>query len=270
MKVTVPIIRKMREEGRKITMTTAYDCPTASLADEAGVDIILVGDSVGNVVLGYSSTIPVTLEEIIHHTAAVSRGTKNALVIADMPFLSYQVSREEAVRNSGRCLKEAGAEAVKLEGGERMAATIEAIVAADIPVMGHIGLTPQSVHSLGGYQVQGKTNSARHQLIADAEAVEKAGGFALVLEAIPADLAGEITQTVKIPTIGIGAGPYCSGQVLVFHDLTGYSGRQVPSFVKQYADLRGTALKALKQFISEVQSGKFPDEAHTYKVKEEK
>ncbi|MDD5223610.1 MAG: 3-methyl-2-oxobutanoate hydroxymethyltransferase [bacterium] len=265
MKITVPMIAKLKAEGRKITMVTAYDFPTAAIADAAGIDMILVGDSVGNVVLGYSSTIPVTMDETIHHTRAASRGRKNALLIADLPFLSYQVSHEEAIRNSGRCLKEADAEAVKLEGGERVARTIEAIVSADIPVMAHIGLTPQSVHAFGGFRVQGRGDDARRRLLADAQAVEAAGAFSVVLEAIPGDLAREITETIHIPTIGIGAGPHCSGQVLVFHDLVGLSDRKVPSFVKKYADLNGIAVKAVAQFVSEVQAGTFPDEAHTYK-----
>ncbi|MCX5866773.1 MAG: 3-methyl-2-oxobutanoate hydroxymethyltransferase [Proteobacteria bacterium] len=265
MKITVPAIAKMKAEGRKITMVTAYDFPTAAIADAAGIDIILVGDSVGNVVLGYPSTIPVTMDETIHHTRAAARGRKNALLVADLPFLSYQVSLEEAIRNSGRCLKEAEAEAVKLEGGERVARTIEAISNADIPVMAHIGLTPQSVHALGGYRVQGRGDESRRRLLADAQAVEAAGAFSVVLEAIPGELAREITETIHIPTIGIGAGPHCSGQVLVFHDLVGLSERKVPSFVKKYADLYGAGVKAVQQFVSEVQSGKFPDEAHTYK-----
>ena len=265
MKITVPAIAKMKAEGRKITMITAYDFPTAAIVDAAGIDIILVGDSVGNVVLGYPSTIPVTMDETIHHTRAASRGRKNALLVADLPFLSYQVSPEEAIRNSGRCLKEADAEAVKLEGGERVARTIEAIVSADIPVMAHIGLTPQSVHAFGGFKVQGRGDESRRRLLADAQAVEAAGAFSVVLEAIPGELAREITETIHIPTIGIGAGPHCSGQVLVFHDLVGLSDRKVPSFVKKYADLNGIAVKAVQQYISEVQTDKFPDEAHTYK-----
>ena len=266
MKITVPAVRKMREESRKITMITAYDYPTAAIADESGIDIILVGDSLGNVILGYSSTIPVTLEEIIYHSRAAARGRQNALLVADMPFLSYQISAEEAVRNAGRCLKEGDAEAVKLEGGQKIAKTIEAIANADIPVMGHIGLTPQSVHQLGGYSVQGKTDYARRILLADAQAVEEAGAFSLVLEAIPGEVAAEITKAVKIPTIGIGAGPKCSGQVLVFHDLTGFSARKVPSFVKQYANLKETAVGAIRDFISEVQSGDFPDAARTFSL----
>ena len=266
MKVTVPIIRKMKEENRRITMITAYDYPTAAIADESGIDIILVGDSLGNVILGYESTLPVTIDEIIYHTRAAARGRQNPLLVADLPFLSYQVSVTEAVRNAGRCLKEGNAEAVKLEGGEKMAKTIEAIATADIPVMGHIGLTPQSVHQLGGYSVQGKTDYARRLLLADARAVEEAGAFSLVLEAIPGEVAEEITDSIQIPTIGIGAGPKCSGQVLVFHDLTGLSSRKVPSFVKQYADLKKTAVGAIRQFVSEVQSGTFPDPAHTYSL----
>lgn len=244
-------------------MLTAYDHPTAKILDKAGVDTILVGDSVGPVVLGYPNTIPVTVEEMIHHTRAVVRGTKRALVIIDMPFMSYQESVEQAKHNAGRMLKESGAEAVKLEGGRAMRETIRAMVDVDIPVVAHIGLTPQSIHRMGGYKVQGKGEDVS-RLIGDAKAVEEAGAFMVVLECVPRQLAKEITEMLSIPTIGIGAGPDCDGQVLVFHDLLGLLGDFRPKFVKQYANLSDIIDTAVKSYISEVTSGAFPDDSQSF------
>lgn len=244
-------------------MLTAYDHPTAKILDKAGVDTILVGDSVGPVVLGYPNTIPVTVEEMIHHTRAVVRGTKRALVIIDMPFMSYQESIEQAKHNAGRMLKESGAEAVKLEGGSAMRETIRAMVDVDIPVVAHIGLTPQSIHRMGGYKVQGKGEDVS-RLIGDAKAVEEAGAFMVVLECVPRQLAKEITEMLSIPTIGIGAGPDCDGQVLVLHDLLGLLGDFRPKFVKQYANLSDIIDTAVKSYISEVTSGAFPDDSQSF------
>ena len=263
-KVTVPEIKKMKQKGEKITALTAYDYSFARILDEGGVDILLVGDSLGTVIQGQESTLPVTLEEMIYHTKTVVRGRKRALVVADMPFLSFQVSLEEAKRNAGRFLQEAGAEAVKIEGGVHMLETIEVIVQMGIPVMGHVGLTPQSVHRFGGYKVQGKEKEQREAILQDALAVEEAGAFAVVLEGIPMDLAQEITRRLAIPTIGIGAGVHCDGQVLVMHDMLGLFDMYTPKFVKRYADLRGVMTDAVKNFIAEVREGKFPDEEHSF------
>lgn len=268
-RVTTAYFRKAREEGRRITVLTAYDFPLARMIDEAGIDAILVGDSVGNVVLGYENTLPVTMDDMLHHTKAVVRAVKHAMVIADMPFLSYQVSREEAVRNAGRLLKEGGAQAVKLEGGQEVAATVSAITDAGIPVMGHIGLTPQAVHQLGGYQVQGRDAAAAQKLLDDARALDAAGVFAIVLECVPVPLARVITQAVSVPTIGIGAGPYCDGQVLVTHDLLGLYGGFAPRFVKQYANLHVQIVAALAQYRREVVEGAFPGEEHGFTMPEE-
>jgi 3-methyl-2-oxobutanoate hydroxymethyltransferase len=264
-KTTVLDIYKKKAEGKKITMLTAYDFPTAQIVDQAGIDMILVGDSLGMVVQGVSSTIPVTMDEMIYHTRIVSRAASTAMVVGDMPFLSYQTSREEAVRNAGRFLKEAGAEAVKLEGGTQMAEAIRAIVSAGIPVVAHIGLTPQYVHTLGGFKVQGKDEAAREKVLADARAVEEAGAFSVVIEAIPAPLAKEIHGILHIPTIGIGAGPECDGQVLVIHDLLGLFDRFTPKFVKKYANLKDVALKAVREYKQDVENGKFPSEEHSFK-----
>ena len=264
-KITVLDIYKKKAEGKKITMLPAYDYPTAQIVDQAGIDMILVGDSLGMVVQGVSSTLPVTMDEMIYHTKMVARGTVSAMVVGDMPFLSYQTSREEAVRNAGRFLKEAGAEAVKLEGGSPMADVIRAIVSSGIPVMAHIGLTPQYMHALGGFKVQGKDEAARLKVLADARAVQDAGAFSVVLEALPAPLAKEIHETLHIPTIGIGAGVDCDGQVLVLHDLLGLFDRFTPKFVKQYANLKDLALKAVTEYKKEVESGKFPSEEHSFK-----
>lgn len=263
-KVTVPEIKRMKEKGQKITSLTAYDYSFARILDAAGIDILLVGDSLGSVIQGQESTLPVTLEDVIYHTRAVARGRKRALVVADMPFLSFQISVEEAKRNAGRLLKEGGAEAVKLEGGVEMLETIEAIVEIGIPVMAHVGLTPQSLHRLGGYKVQGKDKDRREKIIQDALAVEEGGAFSIVLEGIPVDLAQEITRRLSIPTIGIGAGMHCDGQVLVVHDMLGLFDMYAPKFVKRYADLGSVATDAVKNFITEVREGRFPDEEHSF------
>ncbi len=262
---TILDISRMKVEGEKITVLTAYDYPFARLMDLAGIDMILVGDSVGTVVAGYDNTLPVTLEEMLYHTRAVVRGTSSALVVTDMPFLSYQVDLAEARRNAGRLIKEGGAQAVKLEGGENIAATIRAIVDMDIPVVGHIGLTPQSIHRMGGFRVQGKEDLQARQLLADARAVEQAGAFALVLEGIPASLAREITETVAIPTIGIGAGVHCDGQVLVIHDILGLCEKYSPKFVKRFADVSETISRGISDYIREVKAGTFPDDEHSFK-----
>lgn len=263
-KITILDLQKMKDNGEKITMLTAYDYPTARILDESGVDILLIGDSVGNVMMGFDNTLPVTVENIIYHTKAVAKARKKALVVADMPFMSYQISIEEAKINAGRMIQEGGAEAVKLEGGENMEAVIRALSDIDIPVMGHIGLTPQSIHRMGGYKIQGKEERQRQKLLADARAVERAGAFSLVLEAIPADLAQEITSSLQIPTIGIGAGLHCDGQVLVIHDVLGLSGSFRPKFVKQYVQLEPLIKKAVTAFIAEVKEEKFPTTAHSF------
>src|SRR3990172_9262213 len=264
-KITILDIYKKKAEGKKLTMLTAYDFPTAQIVDQAGIDVILVGDSLGMVVQGVTSTLPVTMEEMLYHTKLVARAASSAMVVGDMPFLSYQTTKGDAVLNAGRFLKEAGAEAVKLEGGAQMAEVISAIVAAGIPVMAHIGLTPQYVHMLGGFKVQGKDEATREKILADARAVQEAGAFSVVLEAMPASLAKEIHEILHIPTIGIGAGPDCDGQVLVLHDLLGLFDRFTPKFVKQYADLKKEALNAVKAFRQDVESGKFPSEEHSFK-----
>ena len=264
-KITVLDIYKKKAEGKKITMLTAYDYPTAQIVDQAGIDMILVGDSLGMVVQGVSSTLPVTMDEMIYHTKMVTRAAQSAMVVGDMPFLSYQTHKAEAVRNAGRFLKEAGAEAIKLEGGSQVAESIRAIVNAGIPVVAHIGLTPQYVHMLGGFKVQGKDEAAREKVLADARAVEEAGAFSVVLEAIPASLTKEIQKILHIPTIGIGAGPDCDGQVLVIHDLLGLFDRFTPKFVKKYANLKDVALKAVTAYKQEVESGTFPSEEHSFK-----
>lgn len=261
-KTTVPVFRE-RKGKDKLTMLTSYDYVFAGIVDQAGIDSILVGDSVGNVILGYPNTIPVTIEEMIHHTKAVARATEKALIVIDMPFMSYHESVEQAKRNAGRMIKETGADAVKLEGGLRMKEIIRALVDIEIPVMGHIGLTPQSVNRMGGYRVQGKGKEAEG-LIRDAQAVEEAGAFSVVLECVPQNLAREITEMVTIPTIGIGAGPGCDGQVLVIHDLLGLSTGFRPKFVKKYCNMREQIGSAVKNFIEEVKSGAFPDDAHSF------
>src|SRR5215469_2327650 len=252
--VRVPDLRSMKERGEKIAVWTAYDFTMARLLDRAGIDIILVGDSLGMVVLGYDNTLPVTLEMIIHHTSAVSRGAKHALIVADMPFLTYQLSMEEAMRNAGRLIQEGGAAAVKIEGGRQIVDTAKRLVDIGIPVMGHLGLTPQSVHQLGGFRPQGRDSEAADRLIKDAELLEKSGVFAIVLESIPADLAGRISASVKMPTIGIGAGTQCDGQVLVSYDALGLSDAP-PPFAKQYAQLSNEIVSAVRAYIEDVRAG---------------
>ena len=263
--VTVPEIVKMKQRAEKITCLTAYDYSFARILDDAGVDILLVGDSLGCVVQGHANTLPVTIDEVIYHTRAVVRGRKRALVVADMPFLSYQVSGKDALRNAGRLLQEGGAHAVKLEGGVAMRETIAKIVQVGIPVMGHVGLTPQSVHSFGGYKIQGKDKNRRAAVLRDALAVEEAGAFSVVLEGMPKDLAKEITERLTIPTIGIGAGVNCDGQVLVIHDMLGLFDDFRPKFVKRYAELKDVMTGAVKDFISDVREKKFPGEEHSFK-----
>ena len=266
MKNTVVTFRQMEEKGEKISMLTAYDYSTAKLMDEAGVNSILVGDSLGNVILGYEDTISVTMEDMIHHGAAVARGAKNALVIIDMPFMSYQTSVYDAVVNAGRLMKEGRAGAVKLEGGAEVVPQIRAITAAGIPVCAHLGLTPQSINAFGGFKVQGKTEAAAKKLLADAEAVQEAGAFAVVLEGIPRKLADLITEKLVIPTIGIGAGNGCDGQVLVYQDMLGMFSDFTPKFVKCYAKLGEVMKDAFARYREEIQSGAFPAEEHEYKM----
>ncbi|BCB96937.1 3-methyl-2-oxobutanoate hydroxymethyltransferase [Dissulfurispira thermophila] len=264
MKVTINDFFKKKQEGHKITMLTAYDYPFAQIVDEAGIDAILVGDSLAMVVQGLDNTLPVTMEEMIYHTRMVSRAAKRAMVVADMPYLSYQVSIEEAIRNAGRFIKEAGAQAVKIEGGREVADKVEAMTKAEIPVIAHIGLTPQAVHRMGGYKVQGRTEDAAKRLLEDAKMLQDAGAFSIILEAIPAGLALQITEDLTIPTIGIGAGAYCNGQVLVIHDVLGLFERFVPKFVKRYANLKGDALDAIRQYKEEVEKGLFPGKEQSF------
>ena len=268
-KVTLRFIQAMKKRHEPISMLTAYDYPTALIMDQAGIDIILVGDSLGMVVLGYDSTLPVTMDDMIHHCKAVSRGAKYALLVGDMPFMSYQASTSEAVRNAGRFLQESGMNAVKLEGGIERAETIKAIVNAGIPVMGHLGLTPQSVHKLGGYRPQGKDAEAAYKLLEDAQILEEAGCFSLVLESIPGKLAELVSQHLEIPTLGIGAGVGCDGQVLVTHDLLGLFERFTPRFVKRYANLAEEMKKAFGEYIQEVKGKTFPGTGHTVEMSEE-
>ena len=268
-KVTAPQVRA-RKGGDKLTMVTAYDAPTARIADRAGADMILVGDSVANVVLGHDDTLAVSVDVMIHHTAAVSRTKPRALVIGDMPWLSYHTSPAETVENAGRLVREGGAEAVKLEGGRKRLPMVEAVLDAEIPVMGHLGLTPQSYHAMGGYRVQGKEAQAAYELISDANALADAGVFAMVLEGVPDIVAEMVTNEVTVPTIGIGAGIHCDGQVLVFHDVTGLgAGEYVPKFVRSYASLADDAVEALEAFFADVRSGAFPSDAETYHMPEE-
>jgi 3-methyl-2-oxobutanoate hydroxymethyltransferase len=262
MPVTIRDIRAFKERGEKFVMLTAYDYPTAKILDDIGIPVLLVGDSVADNILGYPSTVPVTMEEMLHHTRAVARGATNALIVGDMPFMSYQVSLEEGLRNAGRMLKEGGAHAVKFEGA--MSDLAHALVDRGVPVMGHLGLTPQSVHAMGGYRVQGRTEQDAQRLLMEAEEMAKAGTFALVLEGIPSEVARQITESVDVPTIGIGAGPHCDGQVLVITDLLGLSDRKPAKFVKAYANLREEIARAVTEFRDDVVSGAFPDEAHSY------
>jgi 3-methyl-2-oxobutanoate hydroxymethyltransferase len=267
-KVTVPDILSRKSSGSqanpKITCLTAYDYPTARLLDEAGVDILLVGDSLAMVVLGYENTLPVTMDDMLHHVRAVRRGVRRALMVADMPYGSYHVSLEAAIGNAVRFMKEAGAEAVKVEGGERRLELIARLVEAEIPVMGHVGLTPQSLHALGGFKVQGKTAEAAERLLRDARAVEAAGAFSVVLESVPRELAARVTGELRIPTIGIGAGPECDGQVLVFHDLVGLTVGNTPKFARRYANLSETISRAVGEYCDDVRNGRFPSDAESY------
>lgn len=268
MKNTVFTFREQKAKGEKISMLTAYDYSTAKLMDEAGINGILVGDSLGMVVLGYEDTLPVTMEDMIHHTAAVCRGVKNTLVVGDMPFMSYQVSVEEAVYNAGRLMKEGRCQAVKLEGAASVCPQIRAITNASIPVMAHIGLTPQSINAFGGFKVQGKSEEAAKKLLEDAKAVEEAGAFAVVLECVPAKLAELISKSISIPTIGIGAGAGCDGQILVYQDMLGLFSDFTPKFVKKYANVGEMMTQAFRDYIADVQEGSFPAPEHTFAISE--
>ena len=264
MPVTVRDIRAYKERGERFVMLTAYDALSARLLEEAGIPLLLVGDTLGMVMLGHDSTVPVTMEEMLHHTAAVRRGSKECFVVGDMPFMSYQTSIEEGMRNAGRFLKEAGANAVKLEGGGRMTELVARLTESGIPVMGHLGLTPQSVNQLSGYRVQGRNDESALRIVQDAKALEAAGAFALVLEAVPSALAAEVTRSLEIPTIGIGAGPDCDGQVLVWHDFLGITSGKAPKFVKRYASLGDEIKRAAGRFAAEVAAGEYPGPEHSY------
>ncbi|HUU36873.1 MAG TPA: 3-methyl-2-oxobutanoate hydroxymethyltransferase [Candidatus Desulfaltia sp.] len=266
--VTIPYLQGKKERGERIVALTAYDYPSALILDQSGVDIVLVGDSLGMVVLGYENTIPVTMDEMIHHTKAVSRAVRRALVIGDMPYFSFHQTEEVTIANASRFLKEAGARGVKVEGAsEKRLKLIVAMIEAEIPVMGHVGLTPQSIHHLGQFRVRGGDEEEARKIIDDARKLEQAGVFAVILECVPKELAGAITKTLKVPTIGIGAGPLCDGQVLVFHDMVGYSTGYNPKFVKKYADMQSVISRAVKQYADEVRGGIFPDESHAYHPK---
>ncbi len=262
--ITISTLLDLKRKGVKITMLTAYDFPTARMAEEAGVDVILVGDSVGMTKLGYESTLPVTIDEMVHHTKAVKRGLSRALLVADMPYLSYEVDIKEAVRNAGRLLKEGGAHAVKVEGGMEVASTIKEFLKINVPVFGHLGLTPQAVNRLGGYKVQGRSPEAAEKILTEARILEGAGCCAIVLECVPADLAKEITKRLQIPTIGIGAGPHCDGQVLVSDDMLGLTESGPTKFVKRYAEIRAQSLKAMGDYCREVRDGSFPGPEHSF------
>jgi 3-methyl-2-oxobutanoate hydroxymethyltransferase len=268
MRFTINQVREMKQKGEKITVLTAYDYSTAKIVDEVGIPLILVGDSLGMVVLGYESTIPVTIDEMIHHTKTVVRGTKRAMVIGDMPFMTYHVTMEDALRNAARFIQEAGAQAVKLEGGVTVAEKIRSIVNCGIPVMGHIGLTPQSIHQFGGFKVQGRSPEAAARLLKDAQAVEEAGAFAVVLETVPTPLATLITQRIGIPTIGIGAGPGCDGQVQVINDILGSFTDFVPKHAKQYAKVADIVRNAVTEYYSEVTAGAFPTDQQSFSMDE--
>jgi len=265
-RISITDLKAKKKRAERIVMMTCYDYPSARLLEAAGVDILFIGDTLGMVVLGYDTTIPVTMDEMLHHTKAVVRGSSRPHVLADMPFMSYQASPDDALRNAGRLLKEAGAQSVKLEGGTQVAETVRFIVDAGIPVMGHIGLTPQSINQLGGYKVQGKTPAAAVRLINDAEALEQAGAYAVVLECVPAELARTITERLSIPTIGIGAGPHCDGQVQVFHDLLGLFDAFVPKHAKRYADLGSQITEAVRSYASEVREGRFPTDKESFLI----
>ncbi len=263
-KMTVPEVRSKKEKGEKIACLTAYDYCFARILDEAGIDLLLVGDSLGSVIQGHDSTLPVTMDDVIYHTRAVIRGRRRALVVSDMPFMTFQLGADDAKRNAGRLVQEGGAESVKLEGGVTQAATIEALVKMGVPVMGHVGLTPQSVHQFGGYRIQGRGEADARAILDDAMAVEQAGAFAVVLEGIPVQLAREITQRLSIPTIGIGAGMHCDGQILVVHDMLGLFDDFTPKFVKRYANLKDTIGGAVQSYMEEVRTEAFPAEEHTF------
>lgn len=267
MKVTVPVIKEKKRSGEAITVLAAYDCQMAGLLDGCGIDILLVGDSLGNVVYGFDTTLPVTMEMMIAHTAAVARGRRRALVVADMPFMSYQVSVEDAVRNAGRLVREGNAEAVKIEGGAKVAGKVSRIIDAEIPVMGHIGLRPQAVNVMGGYKIQGREKGARKRLLDDAKSLEEAGVFSIVLEGIPKEAAEEVTNSLSIPTIGIGAGPACDGQVLVVNDLLGISEFR-PRFVRNFASLSKSIKEAVKCYIDEVKRGTFPSTPESFSIRD--
>ena len=269
MKNTVTTFKDAKKQGKKLTMLTAYDYSTAKLFDEAGVDSMLVGDSLGMTMLGYDSTLPVTMEDMIHHTKAVVRGAKNALVVGDMPYMSYHLSVQQAVENAGRFIKEAGAQAVKLEGGAAFCPEIEAMTRASIPVVGHLGLTPQSINAFGGFKVQGKSEEGAKKLIEEAKAVEEAGAFAIVLECVPAKLAEIISESINIPTIGIGAGSGCDGQILVYQDMLGMVSDFTPKFVKQFAKVGDVMKEAFAAYIEETKQGSFPAPEHTFKISED-
>lgn len=269
MKNTVTTFRDAKKQGKKLTMLTAYDYSTAKLFDEAGVDSMLVGDSLGMTMLGYDSTLPVTMEDMIHHTKAVVRGAKNALVVGDMPYMSYHLSVQQAVENAGRFIKEAGAQAVKLEGGAAFCPEIEAMTRASIPVVGHLGLTPQSINAFGGFKVQGKSEEAARKIIEDAQALEAAGAFAIVLECVPAKLAEIITAKVAVPTIGIGAGAGCDGQVLVYQDMLGMYDNFTPKFVRKFAEVGAMMKQGVQAYCAAVQDSSFPAAEHTFKIDEE-
>lgn len=267
-KVTIPSLQARKDTGPKIVCLTAYDFPTAKILDESGVDLILVGDSLGMVVLGYENTVPVTMDEMIHHTRAVSRAVRRALVVGDMPYFSFHLSADETVRNASRFLKEAGAAAVKIEGAsKKRLKLVEAMVEAEIPVMGHVGLTPQSIHHLGRFRVRGTAVEGAERIVEDARSLERAGAFAVVLESMPVEVAAAVTRAVRIPTIGIGAGPGCDGQVLVIHDMLGCSTGYLPKFVRKYADLNAVMTGAVAAYAADVREGRFPDDATSYHLK---
>lgn len=270
-RVSIPYLHELKKKKEKITALTAYDYPTAKILDDCGVDIILVGDSLGMVMLGYETTLPVTMDEMIHHTKAVTRARKRAMVIGDMPYLSFHLSLKDSVMNAARFIKEAGADGVKLEGASPQRLTlVEALVEAEIPVMGHVGLTPQSIRKIGGFKVQGTEEEKAEAVYRGALELEKAGAFAVVLESVPQELAREITRSLKIPTIGIGAGPDCDGQILVIHDLLGFTTGYMPKFVKRYADLAGIISQAVNDYINDVKQNRYPEDQHSYHLKKEK
>jgi 3-methyl-2-oxobutanoate hydroxymethyltransferase len=267
-RITAPSLRVMKAAGERIAALTAYDFPTARILDDGGIDVLLVGDSLGMVVLGHGSTIPVTMEDMLHHTKAVARGARRALVVGDMPYLSFHLSVEESIRNAARFLKEAGAGGVKIEGASaKRLKLVEALVEAEVPVMGHVGLTPQSICGLGTYKVRGMTLEEARQIVAGARDLERAGAFAVVLESVPLEIAREVTSRLEVPTIGIGAGPHCDGQVLVFHDMTGYATGDLPKFVRKYADLSSVIGEAVRRYAADVRKGTFPDDGTSYHLK---